>query len=410
MIKFLKRGFAVLSGNLSISISNFIISGILISKNGLKSYGLFVVLQSCYLIWMTVSKPVTWQTIVKFAPSLDLKILVKESIKIEIIGALASTTLIITTLAIAKQYNTWISDYLLVALVILCGSLITNNGTLLGYLRASGNFSTVANIQIASAILKVLTSLKLSHDIQLYFITTVLIDIVLWGIAVAHTIHKHKPLITEKPNHNYSFSSLLKFSYWGTFHAVLDLPVTQLDKILISSLIGLEATGVLDIIKKLSQVVGQFAAPIYQVIFPEYTKLLYEHKTTKLLKLSANLSILILACGIAVVTCTYLTFNLINSYAFSDELYGYKRELILYLSIQSLALCFIWVHPLSISLGKMKQTAYILIASNTLYLGTIYLFAKQYSIDAVIFAFTLQSSTLIAAKLYIILNSLRTKT
>lgn len=407
MIKFLKRGFAVLSGNLSISISNFLISGILISKNGLDNYGLFVVLQSCYVVWITISKPVTWQTIVKFSPAFDLHTLTKASLRIEFIGALASTAVLVTSLSVLSFYYTWISNYLISILTILLGSLIVNNGTFLGYLRTNRNYSTVASIQISSAILKVVASLTISSDIETYFIATVAIDIALWGTGIIYTIYTHNPIKTNRANPAPSFPELVKFSYWGTFHAALDLPVSQLDKILISSLIGLEAAGVLDIIKKLSQVAGQFAAPIYQIIFPEYTKLLHEQKTKSLLKLSVTLSAAILACGIALVVATNFAFNLINNYAFSNHLLGYKKELIAYLIIQSLALCFIWAHPLCISLGKMKQTAYILIASNTVYLATIYLFAEKHSITAVIFAFTLQSSTLIAAKVYIIIDSLR---
>lgn len=410
MIKFLKSGFAVLSGNLSISVSNFIISGILISKNGLENYGLFVVLQSCYLIWMTLSKPITWQTIVKYAPVLDLRTLTKASLKIELASALLSTAILSITLTLASLYFTWIPDYLGVILAIASGSILVNNGTLLGYLRANRNYSTVAFIQTFSAALKILTSIILSSDIQLYFITTILIDIVLWGLAILHTIYKNKTIHYAPPNQDVRFSELVKFSFWGTFHAVLDLPVTQLDKVLISSLIGLEAAGVLDIIKKLSQVAGQFAAPIYQVIFPEYSKLIYEQKTKSLIKLSTILSIAILSCGVVLVVSTYVGFDLLNRYAFSNELNGHKHELIIYLAVQSLALCFIWVHPLCISLGKMRQTSFILIISNTLYLGTIYLFAMDYSIAAVIFAFTLQSSTLIIAKLYIILSTLKTTT
>lgn len=405
LIQLLNRAFSVLGGNISISAGNFIIAGILISKSGLVNYGIFVSLQAAYYSWATVSKPLTWQAIIKYSSSTTPSHLLSISLKTEVIGAFIA--LIAASVIAVSAIYLWApsEDYVVCGVMIFFASLMLNNGTTVGYLRVNRRFKTIALLQSLSAILKVPTCLYFAEDIELYFISTLVVDIAIWLPALIVITYKERTAANKnnKPAcTGLKLVDFLRFAYWGTLHSTLDLPVTQLDRLLISALISLEAAGIFNLIKRISQIIGQIADPIYQVIFPEFSELLHDRETRKIKEISKKISLAILISSMLTTAVLFILFEPLNNLAFAGEMADYKSELITYLAIQSAALCFIWIHPLFIALGHMKQNAVILLISNIIYTSLIILLAESLSIWGIIIAFLLQSSSLIAMKAYII--------
>lgn len=380
-------------------MTGLIIAAILTSAQGLRGYGEFAFLQAIYLIWCTISKPSTWQAIIKYAPNDNLASLAKLSLSTELFSwAAASLILIVTTIISSKFLTPPITAQALAAIII--GSIFANNGTLIGYTRSKGNFSAVAITQLTSSALKVILCTKLSYDPKLFFTISTISDGLAWGAATLVIANK----IKNEPNKSRKTprADFVKFSFWGNALLVLDLPVSQLDKIIVSALIGPEATGALDIMKKTSQAIGQAAAPINQIIFPKFSEYAAKGNTKEIEEISKKITTLLIAASVVAVITIAILFEHINTLIFSGEISNYKTLLITYTAVQGLALSFIWVHPLSIIYARMQSIATALLISNTLYVLIILLMAGKIGITAVVLAFSAQSATLILQKLYLI--------
>lgn len=401
----LKKGFSVLSGTLAVSISNFIIAIILTKNQGISYYGEFAFYQACFLTWCVVTKPNTWQAIIKFAPGNNLYHLIKKSAFGEV---LSCVILSIITFALVWFMHTQgvikpvLVDSFAYFVVFIFASIFYNNGTVIGGTRAIGDFYVVSSIQLFSAIFKVLAAYLLSDSVPLQFLIYLcLIDVTFWFFGFIYTYIN----IMIKNNSNkkiyiksYTNKDFFFFSYWGTLHSCLDLPVNHLDKIIVNFFLGPSFVGVLDLMKRVSQVVSQVATPVNTIFFPYLSRLAAENNIAEIKQLVSRLLKYLSACAFIMLVTFLLSFDLIDYYLFSNSLTEHKLEVTLYLCIQLVALVFVWIHPISVVYIKMKSIAFIIFLANLLYLIVLILLINKVSLYAAVFAFLVQVLSVIMLK------------
>lgn len=402
----LKNGIYVATGNLAVAAANLAVASIVTTKSGLQVYGEYILYQTVFLTWCLVSRPTTWQAIIKFSPTQPLSQLVRLSLKLEIRYWCTSSTLLIATYFTLSEDQFSAYGYDLILLTVILGSLAINNGTLLGYARAQDRFRSITLIQITSSISKTIAVTFFNNDALTLFLLLVAIDFFIWLTAILINLFRTTSLISiltrlrnepEAPTSDFS-----RFSAWGTVHAILDLPVTQLDKLLVSALLGKEAAGAIDIVKKMSQIIGQIANPIYLTVLPWFSREVAAGRSGSIVKSCIKLTSALFAFGVAFMCTLYLIYEPFNTTFFSGELGQHKSVILFYTAVQSLALCFIWIHPLTIAHGKMKTITAALIISNSTYLLIIYLYTETLALHSVPLAFLVQATFIIALKLYVL--------
>jgi len=390
---FWRRVFAVFSGNLAGAGLAFVMAGVIVSKGGLENYGLFALLQSIYFTWSVLSRPLTWQTIVRHSDGRNNALLIAHSIRAEFVGAtvccLVAAPLVVLLLRDPGVIGSAAPSGMSILFIAL-GATLVNSGTVCGYLRASGDFWLLSAINTGLNALKLLFSLALYDDIETFFNVTVVLDLLAWGGALLWVRKKARPTLERSEGEPLSFRQFLKFSYWGTLHACLDLPVAQLDRVLIAWLVGLDATGAISLIRRMAQIIGNVVDPVCQVMFPMFTKLYQEGDREEIRKRSRQMTIAILVIGMGVVLLIYATFDQINSLMFSARLSQHETTLLAFMLVYVLGCSTAWVHPLFITLGLMRHNTYILAAANTTYLWFIYQFGVEFGIWAMITGFAAQ--------------------
>ncbi len=403
-MRFLQRAVAVFSGNLAFALSSFVVASILIRKEDLESYGFFMVLQACFQAWVIISKPVTWQSIVKYSDEYCFYDLLIKSMRIEALAAIATsiciTILWLSATAIFDDINT----YFFIVITIVFAAIFYNNGTVIGYLRSKREFYLISCIQGWMAISRVILCYFYYYDIELLFLLSLFADAIGWFVAMVYVFVKASKDKDCSNKNNIKLSKFIKFSLWGTLHASLDLPLTQLDKVIISSLVGLEIAGVFNLIRKLSAVMNQIADPIYQVSFPEYSTFVYNKDYDKAKRMSLIISIYMIILGLSAIIVAWFSFDFIDQFLFDNKLTNYLFELLGAIIIQTFALVFIWIHPLFISFGFMKDNAKILLFSNAAFVICLVSLLEEIGIWGALLAILFQYLIVILCKVFYVRN------
>lgn len=407
-VYYVKKLVSVFSGNSCIAASSFIIAAILISKTNMENYGYYILLQAIYQSWMVISKPLTWQALVKFKDEESENTLIKYSLKTEIYSSL----MILFFLILLFDYLVTKVNNQNIILAIVFSSFIVNNGTLIGYLRKNSKFEIISYIQLIVSIQKIIICIFYYQDIEKLFIISIVMEAITWAIVFVLIFNvkiRKSKLLKSNNEKTVHFLDFIKFSYWGSFHSIIDLPVTQLDKIIISTISSLEITGQYNLIRRLASILGQIADPIFQVIFPKITLMVKNEEVEKIKEFGKKISYILLACGISILIFFNVTFELINIHAFNNEIKDIKSEIQVALLIQVVNIAFIWLHPLSVSLNQMANIAKIAITSNFVYILVLWLTIGNLGLWGGIISLSLQSGIIVLGKSFLINKLLKEK-
>ncbi|MGI2170515.1 lipopolysaccharide biosynthesis protein [Shewanella sp. MF05960] len=389
---------SVFLGNISLALSAFIIAAILIADLSVKEYGEFVLYQSCIVSWVIISKPPVWQAIVKFSYEIKLNEVLKISYFLELV-CYFFTALILFFILYFCFYSVVVENILLIVFSIFFGYFI-NSGVVLGFFRSQSKFYILSLIQFISSCIKLVFATFYHEDVKVLFISFVFIDGALWVLAFTYVYMEYKRNKDESSLINaISKKRITNFAFWSWGNSISDLPVTQFDRVIIAYLMGLELVGVYNIMKRVSQLLGQIADPISQISFPKFSEMLHEGKVGSIYKIIIKISLLMFLVTIVSLSFTYLLYEMVNEHVFSSKLTLYKNELLMFMSIQGLSLVFVWIHPLFLSVGKMKEGFFIVTFSSLFYVMLLFLL-RDMGLAGVLIATILQFFVLISLKVY----------
>lgn len=409
---FLQKAATVFGGNISTVAATFAIASIIVSVEGLESFGLYSVLMSLYMVAGAI-KPLTWQAFVKYYPSFNVQLLLAKSVVIDLFGILTSLLLLFIIILAKPIWQTAIDIDIWVLAVIFVTATINNNGTLLGYLRSERQYFTVALLQMVVSIFKVALCFFIFfeearvYSIELFIMLSCMVDAIIWGGGIIS-------IVVYKRAYKMWGASLLskvkgytKFSYQGTATAMVDLPVSHLDSLIVTALLGLEAAGVFALVKRISKAFGQIADPIYQIIFPEFSKSVADKNLTSILAISRRVSLFVFSiCSVGMVAFI-AGFPIFDSLLFASKISEYKWLVISYMLCQVLAITFIWVHPLVIAFGELAFNFRVTLLANIVYVVALVLLLKFVGFWGVVFAIFLQYLLSIGVKLKMVLPKIR---
>jgi O-antigen/teichoic acid export membrane protein len=391
---------SVFIGNMSLAVSSFIIAAILIANSDIKDYGEFVLYQASIVSWVILSKPPIWQAIVKFSHEIKLTEVLRITFSIEIVSyvLLSLLSLIIAIFFFTDQF---IDNYIIIFICIFFGYFI-NSGVVLGVFRSESKFYVLSLIQFITSMMKLICCFFYHTDILILFTVFVLIDGFVWLFVYIYIyIKKVKyEILPKEVDANYS-KKIFSFSLWSWGNSISDLPVTQFDRVIIAYLMGLEVVGVYNIMKRVSQLLGQVADPISQIAFPAFSRMLYSGERDKIYKIVIKISFLMIVVTLITLLITNVFYDFVNIKVFSNKLFLYKNELLMFMSIQGISLVFVWIHPLFLSVGRMKEGFFIVTLSSFIYVSILVLF-KDMELFGILLATIIQYVVLISLKFYYI--------
>jgi O-antigen/teichoic acid export membrane protein len=280
----LKDGAMLAFANIYGSLSTFLVLSIIFNSVDLKTFGSISLLLTIIAIGQTLSNTQSWQGLLNRGGVIESKQL-RFCLGIDVIAAVVGACLVMLTL----MYCPWLlmQDATPPAMLlwITINIALTPPGVLIAVIRKEARFVEQAAVDISATTLKIgmaLLWVQGSASLLSLVMTLVLPEIIRWAgylsIAATHLVQCEAATVNscdnvDIPIQQPSLRAIYGFSFWGMLTEIIHLPTAHVDKILVSSILGLESLAIWDILKRCATVVVQATTVINQMLFPHYIRM-----------------------------------------------------------------------------------------------------------------------------------------
>ncbi|SDV48611.1 Membrane protein involved in the export of O-antigen and teichoic acid [Chitinasiproducens palmae] len=393
---------------------NLLTIPLLISHWGMNGYGVYVTLFAVAATATAIFSLQPWQTVIRYWYSADearQNDLLRQAIILDFFTCTLGSVIFaftsdyfLTLVGLPKEYDS--------ALKIQALSIfLSQAGFPVAYLRISDKFGAQATAQYVSAGVR-LTSCLIIHflspsfliDIFLLMLPAIVQNLVLWLAAL---------LCLREGKHSINFSNksidraFFSYSAWINFKTILDLPINQLDKIIISRYLGVEATALYELLKKLGQIFSMVAQALSQVSFPVLAKRVSSGEGKTAFRSAIRFARLGLFATVGATGVLLIVTHLFNVQEISIK--GSHLSIAVLCSYVFISLSsnsFIFVNVLFMSMGYIKKDTFIMILASSAYLALLAATIQRWQLQAVMLSLAAQVVIVVASKLMIISRSL----
>lgn len=378
---------------------------------GMQSFGEVTLLQSYILVFSLCASPQAWQGLIR---SLNLEshkaALVKTTLKYELSSAFVGCVI---ALLFADLYLSLLnlleySSSLKLALIYI---FFNQTGVAIGVLRYNEKFTELALQSVISALIFFVCAwigYFQGAGVE-YFFMVYLGSLLVGVLYIQLCCFKHVlALYTEQGGVGNSFDkkAYRKFLYGVHLTTLADIPVKQLDNILVGACVSVGAAGAYRVIKQIATISTKLTGPFNQVLYPEINRLLANQEYTKVKQAMLKIISILMACSITIAILTSVTSNYWIPLLFSSDLLVYQWHLIVFLVVHAISTGFMPIHPTFLALGFIKRLLFITLSSNFILVAVIILFGPTFGLWGVLGALAIQYFMTIACKLPIVFNRL----
>ncbi|MGY8940360.1 MAG: lipopolysaccharide biosynthesis protein, partial [Flavobacteriales bacterium] len=306
--KVLRNSAILLSGDVGSNVFKLLTLAIFSHSQGADKLGYYVLFLSFIESIDRVFNLQTWQAFIKFAALFRAKkerqnimMLLKYSFLVDLISLIvACSVAMLTSKFFISFFN--IPEEYYISLLLLCSTIffkILDIST--GIFRLFNQFKVQAKIALYTSavrlVLYVLVALFFS-SFEMFIYATVLtqfISMIMKYFFVKSVLDDKKIKISDifKQKINMTmFKELKVFSFivYNNFDSALRLLTTQLDVFLLGKLYGSELVGIYKITKETSKLVMKLSSPVYQSIYPEFSKLIAKEEFMSAKKMAIQIS------------------------------------------------------------------------------------------------------------------------
>lgn len=380
--------------NLLASAMAFVVIPVFLRQLGYADFGRMTLLQTAVFVAIAVFNIQVWIPLSKLMirDEVNRDTWVKTGLMIDLgLAGLSSLLFLLVFWAFATlSQNQLVFEWLPPCLIwVLCSP----SGAMLANFRVSRRYGLVALYSLLPAILR----LTLAFILPIENITDAL-----WINALAEMAKL--PFLAysywlARSGEMANWMTLVRNSMWGWLTQLADLPIAQLDRFIVAALLGLELVAVYQIMRRIGSVFSQFAGPLYQVLYPSMIADLAHKGKIHVLSVGIQMFWGLLLAGMAGVAFAYATSDFWMHYFIGDEFQGRGFESVLYvlLLIQAVAVACIFIHPLLLAVGGERETLYITILANSVFMASLQPLAV-FGMWGVLLAIALQYSLAIGPK------------
>ncbi|CAK3667004.1 oligosaccharide flippase family protein [Vibrio crassostreae] len=407
----------LISGNAVASIGGIFLTTLVINIFGLEMLGNLAIAQAAVFTAYGLFNLHTWQALIKFGSSFyessrwdTFNQYVNFSRFLDVISGVLGFFILNLVIWILYKYEI-VPSLLMEIIVTLSFYLLFNlNNSSIGVIRLFGlykNIAIQANLSVAFklAFCFVVFSLELSFNWLVVFIliSDVIANIYIYVCSRKSITNRFKISRTndiENSKASIEYRKFFKFCMWLNLSGIIDLPLKQLDVVILSFFLSSNIIGVFKFTKQISKVISQIADPVYQIVYPIFTREV-DSSSLDFIKV-LNISLSIFFIGVFAFCSVYIFYDWAVVRFFSKDLVDFKYVIISYLFSNVLIVSSICIHPMFIAKGFVKYNAFINLASNSVYLVIIMFTSIYNSLYVAVLAFLTQGLLKIASKIIII--------
>jgi O-antigen/teichoic acid export membrane protein len=381
---------------------------------GAEGFGFFTLIFAFSGIVGSLCAFQSWQALIKFgAASLQnnnkaqFSGYVKMAFALDVAGAWLGAVVAVSGAFFLSERMGW--DGNVRAMMIVAGAALVFNttGAATAILRLFDRFRWITYQQGATALLGFLTAgaaYFAGYGPQGFVIAAAFtmavgnLTLLFMGLLVLHRdgyrVHASAPLTNKR--------EFFRFSGWTYLSSTVDIPVKQLDVVLASSLISVEAAGIYKLIKQVAQVLNYFTDAVYRAVYPQFAALIAGGELKLAIRHAAKIGAIIAAVISPVsLTAAATAYWWLPGFFGADFRVGWA-VMALFLLLKILTLPWVPNGPLFMALGFAKQNMWILLVANSVYLLAAWLLGQHIGLAGFVMAWFVQAYTVIIFKVSLI--------
>ena len=396
--KVIKNAGILLSGDIPANLFKLLTLSIFSHSLGAEKLGYYVLFLSFIEVVDRVFNFQTWQAFIKFAAGFQVNnekqnilMLLKYSFLVDFISLSFATLVSISISGFVVNFFNIPNEYygLLVLLSLTICLKIADLST--GVFRLYNRFAIQAKITFYTATIRLLFFCMVAlfePSFEGFIYATVLTQCVNMlmkyyfskevlrekGIPIS-AIFKQKinlPLLKEL--------KVLSFIIYNNFDVATRLITTQLDIFMLGRLFGAEVVSIYKITKESSKIVLKLSSPVYQSIYPEFSKLIANKSFDLAKSMAFKISSYAGCAGLFFYGLFYLFGETFITISFGNEMIEAYKVSMLYLIVVIFTLISTPLPALMHAMGLAKQAFYNQLISSIIYSGILLFLVVKYSI------------------------------
>ncbi len=162
----------------------------------------------------------------------------------------------------------------------------------------------------------------------------------------------------------------LRLAFWTNAASSLDVIVKQLDTLIVSVVVSMQAVVAYRMLKQVASLVSRVADPLYQTAFPKLIALAAADRVGAY-RMALSYGVNFLWIGAVAFALLGGTAWIWLDLALGSEYAQYAGAVSLYLFGLTVSLVFLPVHPLTIGFGRAREATIFLLVSHAAYLFAV---------------------------------------
>ena len=388
--KVLRNSAILLSGDVGSNVFKLLTLAIFSHSQGADKLGYYVLFLSFIESIDRVFNLQTWQAFIKFAALFQAKkerqnimMLLKYSFLVDLVSLIIACSVALLAGKFFVGFFNIPEEYYTV--------LVLMNLAYKTFYRLFNKFSIQAKISLYTSALRFVLYCLIalfSPSFEMFIYATVLtqfISMIMKYFFIKSVLDDKKIKISDifKQKINMTmFKELKVFSFivYNNFDSALRLLTTQLDVFLLGKLYGSELVGIYKITKETSKLVMKLSSPVYQSIYPEFSKLIAKEEFMSAKKMAIQISKYAGLMGLVFYGLFYIFGKQLIILIFGFEMVEAYSVSLVYIGVVLLSLISLPMPSLMHALGLAKHAFCNQLIASILYCVILYLLVVKYSI------------------------------
>lgn len=377
----------------------FISFAIVASALGPELLAYFALAQVYALVVNDLFNVQTWESLIKFGTKKGDKELLARTIKtnvlIDIISAFGAFIIAIIAAGQVGAILGW--DESLIELAALYSFVIPSTITTLtiGVPRLFDRFTAIAKIQVAIAVLKLMSMIVVSYfegDARQFIVTYVALDILLNLSLMIFSVSllKSQKILGWVSTRIYLSRDQLKFLWWTNLRTIVRIPIRQADILIINQVMSMESVGIYKVYKEIVGIIGRLGEPINQAIYPEYARLLGQGGSIDTVSITKKIVRILLSVAALTLVVFIGVSKFVIELGFGIEYVTFINVLYVLATLHCVSLFLTPINSLFMAAGFAKHSFYIVLLNNIVYLAIATIGGTYFGMYGIVLAFGVQ--------------------
>jgi O-antigen/teichoic acid export membrane protein len=379
---------------------------------GIEGYGSFVFVQSAALIAFTLSTVQYWQGLLVELPGKSEKLLILRQQVLRSIGfeALGFTVAFVALLLFAHFQAAQFSQFSsLDLLLIVVSTIFPSLGSVVAFFRLTDKYQVLMASGLCANLLRLAllyAALHFSPTPSAFIAAYAVPELLRFAYLGAVVLLKRAQGEDGQGGAAVDGRKVFTAGCWSMGQAVADLPVANVDKILVGLALSPEALGIYNILKRLYSVINMATAPVYMNSIPEFSRKVNVGDVAGAFALWRKTIGVLLPVSTVIGLSAYLSRSIWMPFIYRG-LAGHSVELAIVVATSVVAGSFITTHSLFWALGKRMQTTLIAVGCNIFYLGVLLGLSSRFGLVGAVSAFLIHVLAIVSIKVVFLLREKR---